>query len=258
MVLGEGWQAGRAARARACRSTTTCSSSRSPRTAPICCRCAGVARDVHAIFGIELDAARRHGAPGARDRLTGAGSRSRSRTRISARASWRASSRTSRSAPRRCGSRPACRRPACARSRTSSTSPTTSCTTSAARCTPTTTRAPRRAAHRAPRASRRDAAHARRAGARAGPSMLVIADAEGPQAVGGIMGGGESEIERETTHGRARGRELHPQPGAAHVADARPAHRRLEPLGEGRRSAPRAAASRAAARLRRRALRRRT
>ena len=44
--------------------------------------------------------------------------------------------------------------------------------------------------------------------------------------------------QRELEHDRARGRQLHAQPGAAHIAGARPAHRRLEPLGEGRRRAP--------------------
>ena len=94
---------------------------------------------------------------------------------------------------------------------------------------------PRRAAHGAARASRREAAHARRAGARARRRRCcVIADAEGPQGLGGIMGGADSEISDEHGHDRARGRQLHARADPAHVADARPAHGRLQPLGEGR------------------------
>ncbi len=70
-------------------------------------------------------------------------------------------------------------------------------------------------------------------------SMLVIADSEGPQAVGGIMGGADSEVSENSRTDRPRGRQLHAQPGTAHVAEARPAQRRLEPLGEGRRPAAR-------------------
>ena len=77
------------------------------------------------------------------------------------------------------------------------------------------------------------------------PTMLVIADAEGPQGIAGIMGGADSEISDEHDHDRARGRQLHARPDPAHVAGARPAHRGLEPLGEGRRPAPRPASPRA-------------
>ena len=79
---------------------------------------------------------------------------------------------------------------ACARSRTSSTSRTTSCTTSAARCTPTTTRTlARRAPDRAPRAAGGDGSSRSTArSASSTPSMLVIADAEGPQGIAGHHG----------------------------------------------------------------------
>ena len=101
----------------------------------------GVARDVHAIFGIELSPLDESEPPALGDRLT---------------ADWIAISIEDEELCPRFTARvfqdvtvgplaalaqgASAARPACGRSRTSSTSPTTSCTTSAARCTPTTTR----------------------------------------------------------------------------------------------------------------------
>ena len=83
------------------------------------------------------------------------------------------------------------------------------------------------------------------------PAMLVIADAEGPQGIAGIMGAADSEVARRHDDDRARGGQLHALPDPAHLAAARPALRGLQPLGEGRGPPPgaaRLARGRAAAR----------
>ena len=62
---------GRASRSRrACRSPTTCSSSRSPRTAPTCSRCAASRATCTRIFGIELTPLDDSEPPALGDRLT--------------------------------------------------------------------------------------------------------------------------------------------------------------------------------------------
>ena len=92
---------------------------------PDCLAVYGVAREVHAATGAPLAPRAVGGRPG----LAGGRARRRqgraSSAPISARASPRGCSRRSRSARRRSGSRRACWPPGCARSPTSSTSPTT-------------------------------------------------------------------------------------------------------------------------------------
>ena len=73
------------------------------------------------------------------------------------------------------------------------------------------------------------------------PSDLVIADADRAIALAGIMGGEETEVSEHDDVGPARGRELRADLAASHLRAARASHRGLEPLGEGRRPAPRRA-----------------
>ena len=118
---------------------------------------------------------------------------------------------------------------------------------------------PRARARRAPdgaaRAAGRDAAHARRPGARARPVDARDRRRRGPAGHRRHHGRRRLRGQREHDDDRARGGELHARPDPAHLADARPALRGLQPLGEGRRSAPgparlarRGAAARAALR----------
>ena len=67
--------------------------------------------------------------------------------------------------------------------------------------------------------------------------MLVIADAERPVAIAGVMGGAESEVSSETQHDRARERVLQPALGAAHQQGARPQDRSEHPVRARRRPA---------------------
>ena len=55
------------------------------------------------------------------------------------------------------------------------------------------------------------------------------------------MGGADSEVSDGDDRGAARGRELRADRDPADLGAARPAHRGVEPLGEGRRPAPRRA-----------------
>ncbi len=73
------------------------------------------------------------------------------------------------------------------------------------------------------------------------PGDLVIADAERPVALAAIMGGEESEVSERDDRGPSRGRELRAARDPRELGAARAQDGRLEPLGEGRRSAPRRA-----------------
>ena len=77
----------------------------------------------------------------------------------------------------------------------------------------------------------------------------MIADAERSVALAGIMGGEETEVGEATTDGAARGGELRAVRDLPDVRAAAAAHRGLEPLGEGRRSAPRRPAAALATQL---------
>ena len=78
---------------------------------------------------------------------------------------------------------------------------------------------------------------------------LVIADAERPSAIAGLMGAEWSEVTGETTTVLHGVRELRrPATQAASIA-ARPAHRGIEPVGEGARSPPLSAGARLASQL---------
>ena len=73
------------------------------------------------------------------------------------------------------------------------------------------------------------------------PTDLMIADAERSVALAGIMGGEETEIGESTTRGAARSGQLRADHDLPHLRAPAPAHRGLEPLGEGRRPVPRRA-----------------
>ena len=75
------------------------------------------------------------------------------------------------------------------------------------------------------------------------PHDLLIADAERAIALAGIMGGEETEIGERHDERAARGGELRAGRDLPHLRAAAPAHRGLEPLGEGRRPVPRRAAA---------------
>ena len=75
--------------------------------------------------------------------------------------------------------------------------------------------------------------------ARSSRPISLIADADRAIALAGIMGGEETEVSEQHDVGAARGRELRAGRAPAHVRAARAPHRRLEPLGEGRRPVPR-------------------
>ncbi len=70
---------------------------------------------------------------------------------------------------------------------------------------------------------------------------LMIADAERSVALAGIMGGEETEIGEHDLHGAARSGELRAARPVLDERAAAAAHRRVEPLGEGGRPAPRRA-----------------
>ena len=72
-------------------------------------------------------------------------------------------------------------------------------------------------------------------------ATCVIADAERAVALAGIMGGEETEVAERDDLGAARGGELRAGRDPRELRAARAAHRGLEPLGEGRRPAPRRA-----------------
>ena len=68
------------------------------------------------------------------------------------------------------------------------------------------------------------------------PSVLLIADEDGPTSIAGLMGGERSEV-RETHHARADGgRQLERPEPPAHLDEARAAHGGLRPLREGPRA----------------------
>ncbi len=149
---------------------------------PDCMSHLGLAREIAVLLGRPLRAAGR-GIPRAGRRAGRRGGRGddRGRRRLPAlRRAW--SCAASRSARARTGCARGSRRSACARSTTSSTSPTSSSGRSASRSTPSTWRPARRAASsivRPRRARRRDADHPRRrASASSTAGMLVIADAD--------------------------------------------------------------------------------
>ena len=150
------------------------------------------------------DALRRRADPDRRRRpadpasAVGRGRRSRAPRR--ARATSRACSRTSPSGRRRCGCARGSTPPGCARSRTSSTSRTTSCTSTGARCTRSTASA---------LAGGRIVVRHARAGEevqtldgtvrRVDERDLLITDGEKPVALAAIMGGANSEVVETTT-----------------------------------------------------------
>ena len=76
------------------------------------------------------------------------------------------------------------------------------------------------------------------------PGDLLIADAERAIALAGIMGGEETEIGEAHDARPPRGGELRAVRDLPHLRAAAPPHRGLEPLGEGRRPAPRRAGRR--------------
>ena len=80
--------------------------------------------------------------------------------------------------------------------------------------------------------------------ARLEESDLVIADAERAVAIAGIMGGEETEIGDETSDVLLEAANFEPTGLYRTSERLRPAHRGLEPLGEGRRPAPRRAGGR--------------
>ena len=129
----------------------------------------------------------------------------RSAARSAATASWRASSAGStRPAHARAGCSGAWRRPGCARSRSPSTSPTTSCSSSASRCTPSTS-AKLRGADRRPPGARGGAAdhprrrRPRRSTPRTCSSPTAPAGRSAVLALAGVMGGASSEVDDATT-----------------------------------------------------------
>ena len=71
---------------------------------------------------------------------------------------------------------------------------------------------------------------------------LVIADAEKPSAIAGLMGSEWSEVTDETTTVLMECANFDGPSTQALLDPARPAHRGIEPVGEGARSAPAAAA----------------
>ena len=76
---------------------------------------------------------------------------------------------------------------------------------------------------------------------------VLVCDRDGPTGIAGIMGGQVSEVSRRDDPGAARGRDLERGQHPAHLAQARPALRGLEPLREA--AAPRAGDAGAAGRL---------
>ncbi len=67
----------------------------------------------------------------------------------------------------------------------------------------------------------------------------MIAHADGASGIAGVMGGADSEISDDDDRRGARGGRVRPRLGPAHDAAAGAAHRGLEPVREGRRSAAR-------------------
>ena len=67
------------------------------------------------------------------------------------------------------------------------------------------------------------------------PSDLLITDGEKPVALAAIMGGSKSEVADATTEVLLEAANFEPIGILRDVGAARSAHRRLEPLGEGRR-----------------------
>ena len=76
------------------------------------------------------------------------------------------------------------------------------------------------------------------------PDDLMIADEARAIALAGIMGGEETEIGEGTTDVLLEAANFEPSRDLPHRRAAAPAHRGLEPLGEGRRPAPRRARGR--------------
>ena len=199
MLLPDDWPVGDAL-STTWPSPTTCSSSRSRRTGPTARTfTASPARSRRRSTRIS-----RHGRgpslrPRAPARPTTTSPRG-STLPICARAGPAGCSPTSRWARRRPGSRPASPQPACARSRTSSTSRTTSCSRSASPPTrSTSTRSPGARSSSAGRPTGEPVTTLDGQARTLDPDVLVIADAERPSAIAGLMGAEWSEVTDETT-----------------------------------------------------------
>ena len=76
------------------------------------------------------------------------------------------------------------------------------------------------------------------------PSDLLIADADRAIALAGIMGGAETEVSERTTSVLLEAANFEPVSLLRNVGAPRAPHRRLEPLGEGRRPVSRGATRR--------------
>ena len=130
---------------------------------------------------------------------------------------------------------------------------------SATRCTPSTsTRSPGAGSSCGAPGRARSCARSTASSATLEPADLMIADAERSVALAGIMGGEETEIGEGTTNVLLEAANFEPTALWRTLGAPAPAHRGLEPLGEGRRPVPRRAGrdlgDRADRRARRRAL----